>query len=103
MLRTLGVQPDLDRVPASGELCPVSAPRQTAGDVDLGMDEIDAGHALGDRVLDLEPGVHLEECRDIGLGVVEVFGRRDPAVSGALGEPDRSALESHGGRVGDDG
>ena len=31
------------------------------GDPELGADEVDAGDLLGDGVLDLEAGVHLEE------------------------------------------
>ena len=57
--RVLGVEPDLDRMP----LCGRGIRRQPAavGDVELQRDEVEAGRAFGDRVLDLQPGVHLEE------------------------------------------
>ena len=38
--------------------------RRTAGDEQLEPDQVEAGDRLGHRVLDLEPGVHLEEVRD---------------------------------------
>ena len=38
------------------------------GDQDLGAHQIEAGHHLGDRVLDLEAGVHLHEP-DVAAGV----------------------------------
>ncbi len=62
----LGVEARLDGVPARrrerhGE-------RLAARDVDLEAHHVDAGHALGDGMLDLEPRVHLEEveAREVG-------------------------------------
>ena len=64
----LGIDAGLDRpavelhvVLAEGELL-------AGGDADHLLDEVEAGHLLGHRMLDLEPGVHLEE--------VEAAGRR---------------------------
>ena len=47
--------------------------RLAAGDADLPLDEVDAGDHLGDRVLDLEAGVHLEE-EELAVLVDELDG-----------------------------
>ena len=59
--RVLGVDARLDRVPAEPDVVLPERQRLAPGDQDLQADEIEAGHLLGHRVLDLEPGVHLEE------------------------------------------
>ena len=59
----LGVDADLD------VMAPLQRPhlglgqrqRLARGDADLPFDEVDARDHFGDRVLDLQPGVHLEE------------------------------------------
>ncbi len=55
----LGVQPGLDRVAARRRWLGVEA--AAVGDLQLQRDEVEAGGRLGDRVLDLQTGVHLEE------------------------------------------
>ena len=57
--RVLGVQPGLDRVPLRRRRFGVEP--TAVGDMQLQLDEVEAGGGLGDRVLDLQPGVHLEE------------------------------------------
>ena len=57
----LAVDPELDRVRV--RLGVVVAERLAVGDAELLAHEVDAGDLLGDRVLDLEPGVDLEEAR----------------------------------------
>ena len=56
--RVLGVEPDLDRVPGR-----LRGRRHAAalGHQQLLLHEVETGHQLGDRVLDLQPGVGLEE------------------------------------------
>ena len=44
------------------------AERRAGGDADLLAHQVDAGHRLGDRVLDLQAGVHLDE---VELAVLE--------------------------------
>ena len=65
--RVLGVEPHLDGVPAHrwrlGE-----RQRLALGDRDLQRDQVQPQHRLGDRVLDLQPGVHLQEGR-LAVGV----------------------------------
>ena len=47
--------------------------RLAGRDPDLLGDEVEPGHHLGDRVLDLEPGVHLEE-EEVAVLVEELDG-----------------------------
>ena len=73
--RVLGVDADLDRVAAprpSTSSC-VNDSGSPDGDADLLLDEVDAGDHLGDGVLDLEPGVHLEE-EELAVLVEELDG-----------------------------
>src|SRR5690606_26178413 len=56
----LGVDADLDRVPADLDVVLGERQRLTRGDPQLELDEVGLGDELGDRVLDLETGVHLE-------------------------------------------
>ena len=57
--------------------------RLAGGDPDLPLDEIDAGDHLGDRVLDLEPGVHLEE-EEVAV-LVDELDRAGVVVADRLG------------------
>ena len=58
------------------------------GDAELPRDQVEAGHQLGHAVLDLEPGVHLQEVvvaggieQELdGRGVVEVDGAAPPGA-----------------------
>ena len=77
--------------------------RRPAGNGELGVDEVASGHGLGDRVLDLEPGVHLEKRHHriivvfvttvaVAGGVNAPYQKLDcagVAVAGGLGGPDR--------------
>src|SRR6185312_10217642 len=60
-LWVLGVDPELDGVAGEGDVLLLEAELFTRGDAELLVDEIDTGDALGDRVLDLQPRVHLDE------------------------------------------
>ncbi len=60
----LGVQPRLDRVTARGGRRAVEAP--AGGNVQLQLDQVDAGGDLGDGMLDLQPGVDLHERQAAG-------------------------------------
>ena len=82
--RILGVQPHLDRVAARA-----AAPAATAlGDPQLLLDEVEAGHRLGDRMLDLDPAVQLEE--------VELAALEDELGRARADVPDRTS-EANGG------
>ncbi len=58
--RILGVQPCLDRVPG-GLRRAAGRQRPASRDGQLERHQVQTRRALGDRVLNLEPGVHLEE------------------------------------------
>ena len=75
----LGVEPGLDGVPGLGRLLAVQP--AAAGHVQLQPDQVDAGGDLGDRVLDLQPGVDLEEREQPVAGVVEELDGAGAAVA----------------------
>ena len=54
--------------PARWTSCLLSGEPLAGGDAQLPADEVDAGGQLGHRVLDLEPGVHLDEV-ELAVGV----------------------------------
>ena len=60
-LRILGVQADLDRMARCRYVGLREPERLPGGDPQLVLDEVAPGHQLGDRMLDLEARVHLEE------------------------------------------
>ena len=66
VLRVLGVDARLDRRAAAGDFVLRERQRLARGDAELPLDEIEPGHRLGDRMLDLQPGVHLEEVEVAG-------------------------------------
>ena len=105
--RVLGVDPNLDAVTATlgGDL--VLRHRQTLarGDANLPFDQVDAGDHLGDRMLDLQSGVHLQEeelavlIDELNGACVEVadsFGSLDRRVAhrrfDAIGQARRRSL-----------
>ena len=74
--RILGVDPALDRVAAAArvELLLRQRQRRALGDVELPRDEIEAVDHLGDRVLDLQARVHLEEV-EAAVGAEQELAR----------------------------
>ena len=77
--RVLAVDPELDGVPAHGRV--VVAERLAVGDAELLADQVDAGDLLGDRVLDLQAGVDLEEG-DRAVGPDQELARAGADVAG---------------------
>ena len=61
LLGILGAQAHFDGVPARRQRVLRPRQRRARRDRELGVDEIDAGDRFRDRVLDLQPRVHLEE------------------------------------------
>ena len=60
--RVLAVDARLDRPAVDGRSPPApTAACSPCGDADLPLDQVEAGDHLGDRMLDLQPRVHLEE------------------------------------------
>ena len=61
MLRILRVDPAFDGVAGEMHCALPVAERLPGGDADLLLHYVDPGDHLGDRMLDLDPGVHLDE------------------------------------------
>ena len=90
----LRVEPGLHGVAELGRAFAVEG--TAAGDEDLQLDQVDAGGDLGDRVLDLQPGVDLEEREDLLLRLVEVLDGAGAAVSGGADKFGRHASKMVG-------
>ena len=94
LARVLGTDADFDGVPGLRQLRLRPRQRLSGGHAQLRPHQIDAGHRFGDWMLDLEPGVDLEE---VELGAVtgavhqELHGA-GVVIAGGLGE-------RHGGRA----
>ena len=71
--------------PDSAGLSPLELPAPRH--VQLELDEVGAGGQLGDRVLDLQPGVDLEEGEPVVPRVVEELDGGGPPVADGQGEP----------------
>ncbi len=87
----LGVEPDLDGVPnlwghRSGQLF-------ARCHQELQLDQVESGGGLGDRVLHLEPGVHLHERERLVLRLVKELDRARTAVTGGRHQRDRRPAE----------
>ena len=87
VVRILGVDARLDRVTADREILLLEGQLLARRDADHRLHDVDAGDHLGDRVLHLHAGVHLEEVEIVvlvdeelagaGADVVHRLGRRD--------------------------
>ena len=65
----LGVETHLDRMTAGGDLALRARQLLSARDADLPLDEVEPGDHLGDGVLHLQAGVHLEEVKLLGVAL----------------------------------
>ena len=72
--RVLGVEPDLDGVSPQGRVGRLGRQRLAGRHVELQPHQVEAGDQLGHRVLDLEPGVDLEEEEPAVGGKQELHG-----------------------------
>jgi hypothetical protein len=88
----LGVQPGLDRVPGQLGVQHVRAQRLTLGDPQLHLHQIQPGDQLGDRVLDLQPRVDLEEVEAARL-VEDELDRAGADVADRLAGRDRGGAQ----------
>ena len=82
----LGGQPGLDGVTVHGRFGAGISQRAPRRDVQLQLDDVDAGGDLGDRVLDLQPGVDLEERQQPFAGLVDELHRPGVDVPGGPDE-----------------
>ncbi len=89
--RIFGVDAALDGVPGEGDLALLERQALAGRDADLLLDDVDAGHPLGDRVLDLDAGVHFHEV-EVALRIHQELERAGVGVlHGARGVDDRRA------------
>jgi len=86
----LGRDAALDRHALPGDLVLREPERLTSRDAELQRDDVEAGDHLGDRVLDLQARVHLEE--------VEVPDGIDQELDRARVDVPRAFGDAHGGR-----
>ncbi|MPM38347.1 hypothetical protein SDC9_84976 [bioreactor metagenome] len=86
--RIFRIDPAFDHM--AGELDVLLTQRQLFArrDPDLLFDDVDAGQLFGDRMLDLNPGVHFHEI-EIAVGGQQEFDRPGIVVAGGLGRLDR--------------
>jgi len=79
-----GVQPHFDCMTDQRHLRLADRKRLAAGDADLPGDQIEAGDGFGDRVLDLQAGIHFHEEK-FATGVEQEFHRAGTDVADGLG------------------
>jgi hypothetical protein len=85
----LGVDARLDGVAAQAHIVLVQAQRLAGGDAQLLVDQIDAGDQLGDGVLDLQAGVHLQKEKVAAVGLVEELTRARAHIAHLAGHAHR--------------
>ncbi|MNF72928.1 hypothetical protein D3C84_549180 [compost metagenome] len=73
--RIFGVDPAFDGMATDADVLLGDRQGLAGGDAQLLLDEIHTGDHLGDRVLDLDPGVHLDEV-ELAVLVQELEGAR---------------------------
>ena len=88
--RILRVDAALDRVTALREALLREGQRLARRDAQLRVHQIDAGHAFGDRMLDLQARVHLEEieARVVAVAFEQELARAGVAIADRLGGGD---------------
>ena len=79
----------------------VSSERLTFGDADLPLDQVEAGDRLGDRMLDLDPAVELEE--EEVVAVDDELDRARAAIADRASERDCRLVEPAAERLGQAG
>ncbi len=92
VLRILGVETGLDRVTGEPDRILCDSQRFAGRDPQLVGDQVTPGDRLGDRVLDLEAGVHLEEVERKVIGQQEL-DRPGAHVARRAGHPQRRLPE----------
>src|SRR5215472_19340811 len=66
-------------MPAQREIRPIDRQCLAGRDPQLPFDEVEPGHHLGDRMLDLQPGVHLDEIKALAVG--DELNRAGPDIA----------------------
>ena len=95
----LGVDARLDGVPGQRDVVLRERQLLPRGDPHLQLDQVDAGDHLGDRVLDLQAGVHLHEEELVGpVGGDDELDRARAGVVDAAGGVARGRADAGPGR-----
>ena len=104
----LGIEPRLEGVAVERDFALLARQLLAGRDPQLPFDEVDAGHHLGHRMLDLQPRVHLHEPEPVGAqplgGVGDEFDRAGARIVDRLGGRHRgfghrpAHLLAHAGR-----
>ena len=83
----LGIQPNLNRVTGAARALPfqTTAPRN----VNLKLHQVEPGRAFGNRMLNLQTGIHFHEPEAMGLRFVEKLHGAGIAVSSGLAQTNR--------------
>ena len=100
LLRILGGDAALQRVAVQPDVLLRAARRNPASpialaldQVDLRLDDVDAGHLLGDGVLDLDARIDLDEVEFSAVGVLQELHRAGAEIVGGRGDLQRIAAE----------
>src|SRR5208283_3413879 len=96
--RVLGVDPALDRPALAADLLLSERKRFAGGDADHELDKVQPGDQLGNRVLDLESRVHLQEEEALVLADDELDGAGGLVAHGP-GEGDGLLAHGSAGRL----
>ena len=87
VVRILGVDAALDGVAAQRDVLLRERQRLAGGDADLQVHQVESGDQFGDRMLDLQARIHLEEI-EIALLIHQELDRAGVGVAGGLRDPD---------------
>ena len=100
LLRVLGGDPALEGVAVEPDVALARhaggrgvADRGAVGDADLRLDDVDAGHLLGDGVLDLDARIDLDEIELAGVGIHQELDRAGAGIVRGMGDGDGVAGE----------
>ena len=100
--RVLGIEPRLDGMAGGGDVFLREGQRLSRRDAKLPFHQVEPGHHLGHRVLDLEAGVHLDEVEGAAL-VDQEFHRARAGIADRAREPDGGFAHLRAQRIGQAG
>src|SRR5262249_7696264 len=83
--RVFGVDPALDRMAFENHVLLGERKREAGGDANLLANQVDAGDGFGDRVLDLQTGVHLDK-EELAI-LPQELDRADSEIADRLDRP----------------
>ena len=94
-----GIDAAFERPSVLAQILLAKRQRRAGRDLDLRLDQVHSGHHFGDCVLDLDPGVHLEEIK-IAIGVGQELDRAGADITDRLRRLDRDLAHraAHRGR-----